>query len=176
MMERINATGDPAETAATDTPAPDPSGQGAALAREYLTFQVGPEEYAIDILAVQEIRRHEPPTRIAGAPAHIKGVINLRGVVLPIVDLRVRLGCDQITDKPTTVCIVLKLGNRMVGVVVDGVTDVSELPSDAIKPAPEMASAVDAAFVSGLAKLHDRMLIVLDIVGMVNAPSFGLSH
>ena len=172
MMERIEDMAG----SATQTPPSGRAGQPMGVPREYLTFRVGREEYAIDILTVQEIRSHEPPTRIVGAPAHIKGVINLRGVVVPIVDLRVRLGCDQIVDKPTTVCIVLKLGDRMVGVVVDGVTDVSELPTESIKPAPEMVSAVDATFVAGLAKLHDRMLIVLDIVGMVNAPSFGLSH
>jgi purine-binding chemotaxis protein CheW len=172
MMEHIEDLAN----IATDASQPAAPGQRVELPREFLTFRVGREEYAIDILVVQEIRSHEPPTRIVGAPAHIKGVINLRGVIVPIVDLRVRLGCDQIVDKPTTVCIVLKLENRMVGVVVDGVTDVSELPAESIKPAPEMASAIDATFVTGLAKLNDRMLIVLDIVKMVNAPSFGLSH
>ena len=112
----------------------------AARAGEYLTFRLGGEEYGIDILRVQEIRSYEQPTRIANAPGYIKGVVNLRGVIVPIVDLRVRLGCAQAEYNHFTVVIVLNVKGRVVGAVVDSVSDVLELPAEAIRPAPPMAT------------------------------------
>ena len=103
---------------------------------EYLTFRLGAEEYGIDILKVQEIRSYEPPTRIANAPEFIKGVVNLRGVIVPIVDLRLKLGCPTAEYNSFTVVIVLNVRNRVVGAVVDSVSDVLELNRDAIRPAP----------------------------------------
>src|SRR3954447_24297314 len=110
---------------------------------EFLTFRLGAEEYGIDILKVQEIRSYEAPTRIANAPAFIKGVVNLRGVIVPIVDLRLKLGCDSNAYNSFTVVIVLNVKGRVVGAVVDSVSDVLELPGDAVKPVPEMNSVVD---------------------------------
>jgi purine-binding chemotaxis protein CheW len=132
-------------------------------AREYLTFILGPEEYAIDILKVQEIRGYEPPTGIANAPAFIKGVINLRGVIVPIVDLRIKFGVGKAEYTPFTVVIILALGRRIVGVVVDGVSDVTKLSPDQIRPAPEFAATVDTRYIDGLGTLGERMLIVVDI-------------
>lgn len=141
---------------------------------EYLSFRLGSEEYAIDILCVQEIRSYEEPTRIANAPHFIKGVVNLRGVIVPIVDLRIRLGCDRVDYNDFTVVIVLNVRNRVVGVVVDSVSDVLQLGEDDISAAPQMSSAVDAAFIKGIASVGERMLIMADIKELISSPEMGL--
>ena len=144
------------------------------LGGEFLTFHLGAEEYGIDILKVQEIRSYEPPTRIANAPAFIKGVVNLRGVIVPIVDLRIKLGCETAEYNCFTVAIVLNVKGRVVGAVVDSVSDVLELAKDAIRPAPEMASAVDASFITGIGSVGERMLILMDIEGLMASQEMGL--
>jgi purine-binding chemotaxis protein CheW len=131
--------------------------------QEYLTFTLGPEEYAIDILKVQEIRGYEQPTSIANAPAFIKGVINLRGIIVPIVDLRIKFGVGKAEYTPFTVVIILSISGRVVGIVVDGVSDVTGLRSDQIRPAPEFAATVNTRYINGLGTLGERMLIVVDI-------------
>jgi purine-binding chemotaxis protein CheW len=141
---------------------------------EFLTFRLGAEEYGIDILKVQEIRSYEVPTRIANAPAFIKGVVNLRGVIVPIVDLRIKLGCESAEYNSFTVVIVLNVKGRVVGAVVDSVSDVLELSRDAIKAAPEMASAVDAAFITGIGSVAERMLILMDIESLMASAEMGL--
>ena len=145
---------------------------------EFLTFRLGGEEYGIDILKVQEIRSYEQPTRIANAPAFIKGVVNLRGVIVPIVDLRLKLGCETAEYSALTVVIVLNVKGRVVGAVVDSVSDVLELAKDAIKPAPEMASAVDAGFITGIGSVTtgdvQRMLILMDIEALMASQEMGL--
>lgn len=146
----------------------------SSLAREYLTFRLGHEEYGIDILKVQEIRGYEEPTRIANAPHFLKGVVNLRGTIVPIVDLRMRFGCDAADYNSFTVTIVLHIGQRTIGVVVDSVSDVMEIPADAIRSAPEMSSAVDAVYIRGLAQMGERMVILLDIESMLLSPDMGL--
>ena len=143
-------------------------------AREYLTFRLGQEEYGIDILKVQEIRGYEPPTRIANAPDFIKGVVNLRGTIVPIVDLRLRFGCNSAEYNSFTVTIVLHIGQRTIGTVVDSVSDVVEIPAEAIRPSPEMSSAIDAAYMRGLAQVGERMVILLDIESMLMSPDMGL--
>ena len=141
----------------------------------YLSFRLGAEEYGIDILRVQEIRNHEPPTRIAGAPAWIQGVVNLRGVIVPIVDLRVRLGCVEAQYNHFTVVIVLNVKGRVVGAVVDSVSDVLELPADAIRPAPPMASnGADNSYLTGIGSVGERMLILMDIEALMSSPDMGL--
>lgn len=139
------------------------SGDEGGYAQEYLTFTLGPEEYAIDILKVQEIRGYEQPTTIANSPAFIKGVINLRGIIVPIVDMRIKFGVGKAEYTPFTVVIILSLAGRVVGIVVDGVSDVTSLRSDQIRPAPEFAATVDTRYIKGLGTLGDRMLIVVDI-------------
>jgi len=131
--------------------------------REYLTFRLGAEEYALEILKVQEIRNYEAATAIANAPAFIRGVINLRGVIVPIADLRVLLGLPSAEYTPFTVVIVLNLENATVGVVVDAVSDVVALQAQQIRPAPEFSGDVDTRYVTGLGTLEDRMLIIADI-------------
>ncbi|MCW7542143.1 chemotaxis protein CheW [Aquabacterium sp. A7-Y] len=145
------------------------------MTREYLTFRLGNEEYGIDILKVQEIRGYEEPTHIANSPAFIKGVVNLRGVIVPIVDLRMRFGCEKVEYNDFTVTIILNVKNRVVGAVVDAVSDVMEINSEAIKPAPEMSSVVDARFITGLGQVGERMLILLDIESLILSPSLGLA-
>jgi purine-binding chemotaxis protein CheW len=141
---------------------------------EFLTFRLGPEEYGIDILKVQEIRSYEQPTRIANAPNFVKGVVNLRGVIVPIVDLRLKLGCETADYDGFTVVIVLNVRGRVVGAVVDSVSDVIELNKDSVKPAPEMNSAVDMSFITGIASVQERMLILMDIESLMSSAEMGL--
>lgn len=140
---------------------------------QFLTLRIGDEEYGLDILRVQEIRSYETPTRVANAPAFIKGVVNLRGVIVPILDLRIRLGRAG-EYNASTVVVVLNVASRVVGIVVDSVSDVLELKADEIKPRPELPAAMDARFITGLGKLGERMLILLDIEAMIKSPDFGL--
>ncbi len=142
--------------------------QGAAPGREYLTFRLGDEEYGVDILRVQEIRSYDPVTRIANAPGFIKGVINLRGNIVPIVDMRVRLQLSLAAYDATTVVIILNVGIRTVGIVVDGVSDVVALKPDELRPAPELGGALDTRYVTGLGALDERMLILIDIESLIN--------
>ena len=154
--------------------APTYSGQVRHSNAEYLTFRLGAEEYGIDILRVQEIRSYEEPTRIANAPAFIKGVVNLRGVIVPVVDLRLKLGCEKVEYNGFTVVIVLNVHGRVVGAVVDSVSDVLELSTELIKPSPEMALAVDTSFITGIASVSERMLILMDIEALMSASDMGL--
>ena len=145
---------------------------------EFLTFRLGEEEYGIDILRVQEIRSYEAPTRIANAPSHIKGVVNLRGVIVPIVDLRLMLGCASAEFNHVTVVVVLNVRGRVVGAVVDSVSDVLELGPDTIKPAPAVNASVEAEHITGIGAVKsdqgERMLILLDIEGLMTGAGLGL--
>jgi purine-binding chemotaxis protein CheW len=147
---------------------------GVSGAREYLTFRLDQEEYGIDILKVQEIRGYEPPTRVANAPNFIKGVVNLRGTIVPIVDMRLKFNCAKAEYDSFTVVIILNLRSRIVGIVVDSVSDVMELPPESLRPAPDIDSVIDSASVLGLGSLGDRMLILLDIERLMAAPDMGL--
>jgi len=158
------------EAARTGAPPVTPTAEGG----EFLTFRLGGEEYGIDILRVQEIRSYEQPTRIANAPHFIKGVVNLRGVIVPIIDLRLKLGCESAEYNAFTVVIVLNVKGRVVGAVVDSVSDVLELTRDHIKPAPELQSNVDGNFITGIGSVGDRMLILMDIEGLMSSADMGL--
>ena len=141
---------------------------------EFLSFQLGAEEYGIDILKVQEIRAYEKATRIPNTPEFIKGVINLRGVIVPVVDLRIKFGLESAAYGETTVVIVLNIANRTIGVVVDKVSDVLALAPEQIRPAPDFASRVENAFVRGLASLDERMLIIADIERLMTGAEMAL--
>ena len=145
-----------------------------AHAGEYLTFRLGAEEYGIDILKVQEIRSYEAPTRIANAPPFVKGVVNLRGVIVPIIDLRLKLGCDTAEYNTFTVVVVLNVRGRVVGAVVDSVSDVLELGRDHIKAAPELHTAVNTNFITGIGAIADRMLILIEIESLMSSAEMGL--
>lgn len=141
---------------------------------EYLTFRLGDEEYGIDILKVQEIRGYEPPTRIANAPSFIKGVINLRGTIVPIVDMRLKFNCQSSNYDSLTVVIVLNLPQRIVGIVVDSVSEVIRLTADQIRSTPDIDCIIDSDSIIGLGALSDRMLILLDIEKLMSSPGMGL--
>lgn len=146
-----------------------------ALVQEYLTFTLGPEEYAIDILKVQEIRGYEEPTTIANAPLFLKGVINLRGVIVPIVDLRIKFSLPRADYNSSTVVIILTLAERLAGIVVDSVSDVTLLRPDQIRPTPDFAPTVDSAYINGMGSVGERMLVVIDIEKLLLSGQFALA-
>ena len=164
-----------APTRSSASPAPS---HAMASGGEYLTFRLGSEEYGIDILRVQEIRSYEQPTRIANAPEFIKGVVNLRGVIVPIIDLRIKLGCETAEVNGLTVVIVLNVRGRVVGAVVDSVSDVLEMTREQIKPAPELSSSIDSRFIRGIGSIgnagSERMLILVDIEALMGSADMGL--
>jgi len=147
---------------------------GEISGKEYLAFTLGQEEYGIDILRVQEIRGYEPVTRIANAPDFIKGVVNLRGIIVPIVDMRVKLNLGTPTYDQFTVVIILSIAGRVVGMVVDSVSDVMTLTPEQVKPAPEMGTSFDSDYLIGLGTLDERMLILVDIDKLMSSPEMGL--
>jgi purine-binding chemotaxis protein CheW len=144
--------------------------------REFLAFKLGKEEYGIDILKVQEIRGFEQCTHISNAPAYIKGVFNLRGVIVPIVDLRIRMQLGKAIYDQFTVVIILQLQGQIIGVVADGVSDVVSLAASHIRPPPEMGHAIDTNYLLGIAPLADRMLILMDIDRLMSSEELGLVH
>jgi purine-binding chemotaxis protein CheW len=159
----------------------NPATTAVAHPQEFLTFRLGSEEYGIDILKVQEIRGYDQVTRIANAPAFIKGVVNLRGVIVPIVDLRIKFNLGDARYDAFTVVIVLNVLGRVVGAVVDSVSDVLELPSGDIKPAPEFSAVLDAGYITGLGTIksggengESRMLILVDIEKLMGGADMAL--
>ncbi len=143
--------------------------RGMSGAAEFLTFTLGAEEYGIDILKVQEIRGYDTVTHIANAPDFIKGVINLRGVIVPIIDLRIKFRVGEPTYHEFTVVIIITVLGKVIGMVVDGVSDVVALPPEQIKPAPEMGTALDTRYITGLGTLNDQMLILVDIEKLISS-------
>ena len=139
------------------------SSSAISTAAEYLTFRLGKEEYAVDILRVQEIRGYDEPTRMANAPDYVKGVINLRGSIVPIIDLRMLFNLPDPSYDSFTVVIVLNVCGTVVGMVVDSVNDVVGIPSQELKPAPDFGSAVDTSFLAAIASLQDRMVMLVDM-------------
>ncbi|HEX7115050.1 MAG TPA: chemotaxis protein CheW [Steroidobacter sp.] len=151
----------------------------AKRSNQVLTFTLGDETYGVDILRVQEIRGWSPVTRIPQAPAHVLGVLNLRGSIVPIVDLRMRFNLERAEYTPVTVIIVLSVespvGRRDFGVVVDGVSDVIDVAASEIKPAPELGSHVSTEFIEGLAAVSGRMVMLLDIDHLIGADVTGVA-
>lgn len=144
------------------------------IGQEFLIFTLGNEEYGIDILKVQEIRGYDQVTRIANTPAFIKGVTNLRGVIVPIIDLRVKFAQQDVSYDENTVVIVLNFGQRVVGIVVDGVSDVLSLAAENIRPAPEFAVTLATEYLTGLGALGERMLILVDIEKLLSSEEMSL--
>ncbi len=158
----------------TTAPAPSRATTGASAIREFLAFNLGREEYGIDILRVQEIRSYEPPTRMVKAPDFILGVVNLRGVIVPVIDMRIKFGLDQVRYNSFTVVIVLNIGQRVVGMVVDSVSDVITLTPEQLRPVPEFSSAIDSQHVLAIGSVAQRMLILLDIEKLMGVTDMGL--
>ncbi len=141
---------------------------------EYLTFALGDEEYGVDILKVQEIRGVEQITRLPDAPEFIKGVINLRGLIVPVVDMRLKFRLSQARYDETTVMVVLVVAGRTIGIVVDGVSDVLRLQPEQVRPVPDLGSAIDRQFLTGLGMIDERMLILLDIERLMTSEEMGI--
>ncbi|HRK79193.1 MAG: chemotaxis protein CheW [Hydrogenophilales bacterium 17-64-11] len=149
------------------------AGAGEIAGKEFLAFTLGQEEYGIDILRVQEIRGYEPVTRIANAPDFIKGVVNLRGIIVPVVDMRIKFSLGTPTYDQFTVVIILNIGGRVMGMVVDSVSDVTTLSPNQVRPAPEMGT-FDSDYLIGLGTLNERMLILVDIDKLMSSSEMGL--
>ena len=145
-----------------------------ADAAEYLTFALGDEEYGVDILKVQEIRRYDAVTRLPDAPDYIKGVINLRGIIVPVFDMRLKFRLAKAEYNALTVMIVLSVASRVVGIVVDSVSDVVRLGAEQIQAVPELDATIDRQFLTGIGTLDERMLILLDIERLMRSEAMGL--
>jgi purine-binding chemotaxis protein CheW len=145
-----------------------------ADSREFLSFVLGEEHYALDIMSVKEIRGYESVTKIANAPAFIKGVINLRGDIVPIVDLRLKFEVGEATYNEFTIVIMLNVALRIVGIVVDGVSDVIRLADEQIRPPPEFGVAFDSQYLLGLVPIEDHMVILVNIESLISSEELGL--
>jgi len=141
---------------------------------EVLSFRLGGEEYAISILKVQEIRGYDAVTRIANTPEYLKGVVNLRGIIVPVIDMRIKFNIGKATYDAFTVVIVLNINNHTIGMVVDSVSDVVTLTPDQIKPAPDLGAGVSGEYLQGLGTVGERMLILLDIDRVLSSDELGL--
>jgi purine-binding chemotaxis protein CheW len=145
-----------------------------SASREYLTFTLGSEEYGMDILKVQEIRGYDSVTHIANSPDFMKGVINLRGVIVPIIDMRIKFNLGTVVYDEFTVVIIMKVLGRVIGMVVDGVSDVVTLSLDQIKPAPEFGSSINAEYITGIGTVNEQMLILTDIERLLGSDDMQL--
>lgn len=148
--------------------------QSAETANEYLTFALGEEEYGVEILKVQEIRGYDTVTRLPDAPDYIKGVINLRGTIVPVIDMRLKFRLARVEYNALTVMIVLNVADRVVGMVVDSVSDVIQLEAEQIRPVPDIGSAIDRRFITGIGTQGERMLILLEIERLMTSAEMGL--
>lgn len=141
---------------------------------EFLTFRLGSEEYGMDILKVQEIRGYDSITQIANAPEFIKGVVNLRGIIVPIIDMRIKFELGKAEYDQFTVVIILNVSGRVMGIVVDGVSDVISLDMDQMRATPEFGSVIDTEYIMGLGTVEERMLILIDIEKLMGSTDMGL--
>ncbi len=148
--------------------------KSTSVAGEYLTFVLGEEEYGLEILKVQEIRGYDSVTQIANTPDFIKGVVNLRGKIVPIVDLRIKFKLGKVEYNEFTVVIILNLNGRVVGIVVDGVSDVTELKEDQIRNVPSLVTSIDTKYIVGLATVEEQMLILVDIEQLMSSQEMAL--
>lgn len=141
---------------------------------EFLTFTLGDEHYGLDIMTVKEIRGYEAVTKIANAPPFVKGVLNLRGDIVPIIDLRLKFNVGEAVYNEFTIVIMLNVGTRIVGIVVDAVSDVIRLQKEDVKPPPEFGAAFDHQFLHGLSQVGDIMVILLNIESLISSKELGL--
>ena len=145
-----------------------------AITNEFLTFRLGNEEYGIEILKVQEIRNYDAITQIANAPEFIKGVVNLRGIIVPIVDLRIKFHLGNENYDQFTVVIIINVAGHVVGMVVDSVSDVINLAEEHMRPTPGLGSVIDTEYIMGLGTVDERMLILIDIEKLLSSNDIGL--
>lgn len=142
--------------------------------QEFLTFVLGDENYALDIMTVKEIRGYESVTKIANAPSYIKGVLNLRGDIVPIIDLRIKFNVGEVTYDEFTIVIMLMIGDRVVGIVVDEVSDVIKVDDEEIRPPPEFGVAFDSSYLHGLTTINEQMVILVNIQKLITSDELGL--
>lgn len=150
--------------------------QDITSASEFLSFTMGQEEYGLDIIKVQEIRGYEAITRLANAPDYFKGVMNLRGVIVPVIDMRIKLGLGPPIYDQFTIVIVLNIKSNVMGMVVDSVSDVTTLTLEQIRPAPRFDTAIDTGYLIGLGTLDERMLILVDIEKLMTSDDISVIH
>ena len=155
-------------------PSSSNNAQASHMADEFLTFRLGNEEYGIEILKVQEIRGYDAITQIANAPEFIKGVVNLRGIIVPIIDMRIKFRLGNVDYNQFTVVIILNVAGRVMGIVVDGVSDVITLSAEQMRPAPGLGSVIDTEYIMGLGTVDERMLILIDIEKLMSSSDMGL--
>lgn len=134
-----------------------------AAASQYLTLNLAQEEYGVDILAVREIRGWTPVTRIPQAPSYVLGVLNLRGAIVPVIDMRLRFGLPREEYTANTVTVIVTVAGRNFGVVVDGVSDVLDVTAANLRPVPDMGTTVDTEYLKGLTAVDERMVLLLDV-------------
>jgi len=142
--------------------------------REFLTFRLGEEEYGIEILKVQEIRGYDAVTSIANTPDFIKGIVNLRGTIVPIIDMRIKLGLKKVEYNQFTVVIILNVATHVIGLVVDAVSDVTLLGAEQIRPAPDLGMTLNTAYITGLGTIDHRMIILVDIEKFMSSDDMAL--
>lgn len=155
-------------------PTNNSASKNVSAAGEYLTFLLGSEEYGLEILKVQEIRGYDAVTQIANTPDFIKGVVNLRGKIVPIVDLRIKFNLGKVEYTEFTVVIILSLNHRVIGIVVDGVSDVMALNEEQIRDVPSLVTNIDTQYIIGLASVEEKMLILVDIEQLMGSQEMAL--
>ena len=143
------------------------TGSAAGDGTQFLTFALGAEEYGVAILNVQEIKGYSTVTPIPNTPAYVKGVMNLRGTIVPVIDLRLRLGMPPAEYGPFTVIVVLAVGTKIVGTIVDAVSDVLRIPDADVQPTPSFGGAVDTRFIAGIARANEKLVVLLDVDTML---------
>jgi purine-binding chemotaxis protein CheW len=141
---------------------------------EVLVFELGGEQYGVDILKVQEIRGYEKVTPIPSAPAYLKGVMNLRGIIVPVIDMRIKFGLGEPRYDAFTVVVILRLAGRVIGIVVDGVSDVLQLAAGDVRAAPQLGTVVDSSFLAGIATQGERLVLLIDIEKFLSSGELNL--
>ncbi|MCB2229201.1 chemotaxis protein CheW [bacterium] len=144
------------------------SSDGSTELLQLVSFNIGSEEFGVDILKVQEINRMVEITKVPQAPHYVEGVINLRGKVIPIIDLRKRFSLEIKAHDKNTRIVVVDIGGNIMGMIVDAVSEVLRLPSDTIEPPPELVTGINSEYIKGVAKLEDRLLIFLDLSKVID--------
>ena len=151
-----------------------PSADVLTKIQEFLAFKLGNEEYGMDILRVQEIRSYEKPTGMANTPNYILGVVNLRGVIVPIVDMRIKFKLERVAYDTFTVVIVMTIGTQVIGMVVDGVSDVIAFTPEQLRPVPQLDASLGTDHILAIGAVQDRMLFLLDIEKLMGSEEMGL--
>jgi purine-binding chemotaxis protein CheW len=155
-------------------PKPEPETFAESAEQEFLTFVLGKETYALDVMTVKEIRGYQPVTKLANAPDFVKGVLNLRGDIVPIIDLRIKFAVGEATYNDFTIVIMLNIGERVVGIVVDEVSDVIKVAAQEVKPPPEFGVVFDSSYLYGLTTIDQQMIILINIESLISSDELGL--